>query len=46
MVLQDDAMLATAYNNLERSFKKIVSRLSDHSAYIKENKLTSVMENR
>jgi tryptophan halogenase len=46
MVLQDDAMLANAYSNLERNFKKIVSRLPDHAAYIKEHKLTSAMENR
>jgi tryptophan halogenase len=46
MVLQDDAMLANAYGNLERNFKKIVSRLPDHAAYIKEHKLTSTMENR
>jgi tryptophan halogenase len=39
-------VLANAYNNLERNFKKIVSRLPDHAAYIREKKLTSVMENR
>jgi tryptophan halogenase len=46
MALQDDAVLANAYSNLERNFKKIVARLSDHSAYIKEKKLTSIMESR
>ncbi|MYM82539.1 tryptophan halogenase [Duganella sp. FT50W] len=46
MALQDDAMLATAYSNLERKFKHIVSRLSDHASYLKENKLTSIMETR
>jgi tryptophan halogenase len=46
MALQDDAVLATAYSNLERNFKKIVSRLPDHAAYIKEHKLASTMENR
>jgi tryptophan halogenase len=46
MALQDDAMLANAYSNLERNFKKIVSRLPDHATYIKEHKLTSTMENR
>ncbi|MYM94836.1 tryptophan halogenase family protein [Duganella vulcania] len=46
MALQDDAVLAAAYSKLERNFKQIVSRLSDHAAYIKENKLTSEMETR
>jgi tryptophan halogenase len=46
MALQDDAILANAYSNLERNFKKIVSRLPDHAAYIKEHRLTSTMENR
>ena len=41
MALQDDAVLAAAYSNLERGFKQIVARLSDHSAYIKHNMLTS-----
>jgi tryptophan halogenase len=41
MALQDDAVLASAYSNLERSFKQIVSRLSDHSVYIQHNRLTS-----
>jgi tryptophan halogenase len=45
MALQDDAILATAYCELERSFKKIVSRLPDHSAYLKEKKLTSITGN-
>jgi tryptophan 7-halogenase len=44
MALQDDAMLANAYSNLERNFKKIVSRLPDHAAYIRDNKLTSTVE--
>jgi tryptophan halogenase len=38
-------MLATAYSELERSFKKIVSRLQDHSAYIKEKRLASIIAN-
>jgi tryptophan halogenase len=41
MALQDDAVLTTAYSNLERNFKQVVSRLVDHSAYIIEKKLTS-----
>jgi len=45
MALQDDAMLASAYGNLERNFKNIVARLPDHAAYIKENRLASSMEN-
>ena len=41
MALQDDAVLAAAYRNLERNFKQIVSKLPDHSAYIKQKMLTS-----
>jgi tryptophan 7-halogenase len=46
MVLQDDAVLANAYGNLERSFKKMVSRLPDHATYLKERNLISMMESR
>jgi tryptophan halogenase len=46
MALQDDAVLATAYSNLERNFKKIVSRLPDHAAYIRDKQLTSPIESR
>jgi tryptophan halogenase len=42
MALQDDAVLAAAYSNLERNFKQIVSKLSDHSVYIKQKMLTSI----
>jgi hypothetical protein len=42
LVQVDDAVLANAYSNLERNFKHIVSKLADHSAYIKEKKLSSI----
>lgn len=41
MALQDDAVLEKAYGNLERNFKKLVSGLSDHAAYIKNKGLRS-----
>lgn len=41
MALQDDAVLEKAYSNLERNFRKVVSGLSDHSAYIKNKGLRS-----
>lgn len=39
MALQDDRLLATAYERLERHFKAIVARMPDHLDYLRTHKL-------